>query len=237
MPKSKIIAIALGVYLIIMVAGGASYYAYSLQNKPVVAEKSVAAPAPKKESASPKEEPPQPTETKKAIETPTEDDKDNILKTLTEDTVNGITYYHYKKEKQPPSGIYLYPSVAESNTKCDLRLEVYYFYSIDDAKQTAWIFGDRADIDSGNKSTTLILSPKGLVKHMAKDASYLSESHTITLKKSEIGVMRDIAANGGGTITYYKIGGKARTEHISREDARRLRDTIKLYDIINAEYE
>lgn len=236
MPKSKIIAIALGVYLVIMVAGGASYYAYSLQNKPVVAEKNVTAPV-KKESAPSEEETPKPVETKKAIETPPKDEKDNILKTLTEDTVNGITYYHYKKEKQMPSGIYLYPSVAEGDTKCDLRLEVYYFYSIDDAKQTAWIFGDRADIDSGNKSTTLILSPKGLVKHMAKDASYLSESHTITLKQSEIAVMRDIAANGGGTITYYKIGGKSRTEHISREDARRLRDTVKLYDIINAEYE
>lgn len=239
--KSYIVLIAFAIYGLLMIIGGTVYYVYTVREERLAAqaaaraavteqvkEKSVAPTA--EEVAAEKAAAERAEQAKKL-----EQEKDALLDTMQEDTVNGITYYHYKKVRQPVSGVYLYPSVGVGNGKCFMRLEIYYFYSIDDPEQTAWVFGDRLDLHAASGAwTTLALNPQAMVKHVAKDASYLSETHTVTIADEAIAALRALGESGGKAV-YYQQGGKSRVQQLNREQMRHIHDMVRLYDIMKAE--
>lgn len=242
MRKAYIVLIAFAIYGLLMIIGGTVYYVYTVREERLAAQAAARGAVTEQVKENKSDEPTaeevaaQKAEAERATKArELAQEKDNLIGSLQEDTVNGITYYYYKKDRHPQSGVYLYPSVGVGNGKCILRLEIYYFYSIDDPEQTAWVFGNRLDMHAASGAwTTLGLNPQAMVKHVAKDASYLSESHTVSLEGDAIGALRALGESGG-QVVYYQQGGKSRVQQLNREQMRRLHDMVRLYDIIKAE--
>ena len=227
MKKSHIIAAALILYLMILSIGGAVYYAYSLQHAErlmKIDQETQQAIAERRQDA---DQATAKTEEAAASEPISED-----IKT---ETINGVTYYKHTWPVRLPSGVYLRPFIAVGNGVCVLKNDIYYFYSIDDPDQTAWIFGDRLSIVAGGQESVLPLDPSKLRKHMASDASWLAENYVMNADEQTLAAFRRIANAGSAYIVYYKQGGKARRHDLRPQEIQRIQEMVHLYDRLNRE--
>ena len=240
MKKAHIILAAVILYLLIMVIGGMAYYAYSLQHEEKAAQQEqaaqqeIAARRQAREAADKaKDGAIADAEAKKAQQKAAQ--RERAQGKMWEETINGVTYYKHHWPKKMPSGVYLRPFIATQNEICVLKNDIYYYYSITDEQQTAWIMGDRLDITAGGQTTTLVLDPSTMRKHMASDASWLSENYVMNADQATIDAFRRIAAAGAATIVYYKTDGKARSHELGGEEVQRIRDMVELYDTLRQE--
>lgn len=237
MKKSHIILAAAILYLLIMVIGGMAYYAYSVQHEQQQAkieqeaQQEIDARRQAREAAD------------KAREAKDEGEKprkaaarrERAAGEMWEETINGVTYYKHHWPKKLPTGVYLRPFVAAQNDRCVLKNDIYYYYSITDAEQTAWIMGDRLDIYAGGQTTTLQLDPSELRKHMSSDASWLSENYVMNADAATLAAFRQIIAAGAATLVYYKEGGKSRRHDMSAQEIQNIREMVELYDALRQE--
>lgn len=231
MKKSHIIWGAVILYLMIMVMGGTAYYVYSLKHEEKAArieqqeQAEIAARRQAREEAAAKEAP--------AAEKKKTDEKlDDLQGSMKMTTIQGVTYYKHRWPSKPETGVYLRPFVAERGDVCVLKNDIYYFYSITDEAQTAWIFGDRLSIYAGGQETIKILDPSEMRKRMASDASWLAENYVMNADEETIAAFRRIAASGSGYMVYYKEGGKSRRHDFTAEDVERIREMLELYDTL-----
>ena len=237
MKKSHIILAAVILYLLIMVIGFAAYYAYSVQHEQQQAkieqeaQQEIAARRQAREAADKARGDEETGEKpRKAVQRPERADSG-----MWEETIHGVTYYKHHWPKKLPTGVYLRPFVAAQNEHCVLKNDIYYYYSITDAEQTAWIMGDRLDIYAGGQTTTLQLDPKELRKHMSSDASWLSENYVMNADAATLAAFRRIIASGSATLVYYKEGGKARRHDMSAQEIQNIREMVELYDALRQE--
>ena len=233
MKKSHIILTAVVVYLIIMVVGGAVYYAYrqrpvaaSTAELPVTAVKVPTA----EEQAAAREAAAAETRAKQR-----ETRIDELKAVLKTETIHGVTYYRYDWPQRMPTGVYLRPFVAVGKGHCVLKNDVCYAYSIDDPQQTAWIDGDRLDILAGGQRTTLSFDPKSMHKQMASDASWLMEDYVTDAASAALEALRRVATSSDAEVIYYKQDGKSRQQMLSTEEIERVRVMVELYDLLSAE--
>lgn len=230
MKRSHIILGAVVLYLMILIVGGTAYYVYSLKHEEKAAQieqqeqAEIAARRQAREEAAAKESNEPEKKADKKL-----DDLQGSMKTT---TIHGVTYYKHRWPSKPESGVYLRPFVAERGDVCVLENDIYYFYSIADEAQTAWIFGDRLSIYAGGKETILVLDPSDMRKRVASDASWLAENYVMIADKEAIDALRRIAASGSGYMVYYKEGGKSRRHDFTAEDVEKIREMLELYDTL-----
>ena len=231
--KSHIILTAGVVYLVIMVVGGAIYYAYRQRPMAAPAEESsvaaVKAPSAEEQAAAKAAA----AEEEKAKQR--EKRIDELKAALKTETIHGITYYRYDWPQRMPTGVYLRPFVAVGNGRCVLKNDVCYAYSIDDPQQTAWINGDRLDILAGGQRTTLSFDPKTMHKQMAPDASWLMENYVTEADPDALAALHRVAAASNAELVYYKSDGKSRQQMLSAEEIERVRVMVELYELLAAE--
>ena len=246
MKRSHIIIGAVVVYILIMAVGGAAYY-YVAQEQKVQQEAKLTEKALQEKQKTPEElqreaekargeEIRRQEEAKEKAAAEAKEKKTRELKdSMVTETVAGMTSYKHKWLKKPEPGVYLRPFVMAGNGRCLLAYDVYYYYHISDPQQTAWIKGDHLDIVAGGQTTTVAFDPSKLNKHMASDAEWLSESYTLNANKSVIDAFKRILSVGGGSIVYYKSGGKSRSHELSATETKRIREMLELYEILAAE--
>lgn len=223
---------AVVLYLIIMVIGGAAYYAYSVQHDArqarleQQAQQEMADRKADRESVAP--------EKKQATEEVAKDGRvEQLSESMQMETRGGVTYYKSPWPVKPPSGVYLRPFVAERDGICVFKNDIYYFYAIDDPEQTGWIFGDRLDIHAGGQVTTWELDVSKLHKYMASDASWLSENYVMNADKKTMEAYRRIAKSDSAYLVYYKAGGKQRRHDLSTKELKWIREMVELYDTLS----
>ena len=233
MKKSHIIGGAVVLYLMIAVVGAVAYYVYDMKHEEKAAQMEqqaqaeLAARRQAREEAAAKEAP-----AKKEQEAEKKlDDLQGSIKTT---TIHGVTYYKHRWPSKPETGVYLRPFIAERGDACVLKNDIYYFYSIADESQKAWIFGDRLSIYAGGQETVLILDPSEMRKRVASDASWLAENYVMNADKETIDAFRRIAASGSGYMVYYKEGGKSQRHDFTAEDVERIGEMLELYDTLQA---
>lgn len=231
MKKSHIIIGAIILYLMILVVGGMTYYVYSIKHE----EKVTRAEQQEQAELAARHQEREKVAIRDAV---TEKEKesgkglDAIQNSMEATTIHGVTYYKHRWPSKPDSGVYLRPFIAERGGVCVLKNDIYYFYSIRDEAQTAWIFGDRLSIYAGGQETIRILDPSEMRKHMAADASWLAENYVMNADSETIDAFRRIVVGGSGYMIYYKEGGKSRRHDFSAEDIERIREVLELYDTL-----
>ena len=234
MSKKTIIIAALFLYIIIIGAGVAAYFVISNQPPKETAEKKEVVTAEQTSEPQVKEEtpeekiPPKPEEPKEA-QPSVEDEIDKLTATMEEKVRGGVTYYTYPYPDKPESGVYLRPFVAVGKETALLKNDVYYYYSIDDAVASAWIFGDHLYIEADGYTADIYLDPEYMRKRMAQDATWLSENHVRNADENTVQALEKIGSATRAVITYYKAGGNSRSQELSREDKRRIKNMVALY--------
>ena len=239
MKKSHIIAVAAVLYLLIMVIGVAAYFAYETEHAKVEKARQAAqtmtetAPAAKKQEKEPEEKVDPALIQAAAAKKAAEKKKQDLKGGMHSETINGVTYYKHTWPKKLAPGVYLRPFVAEGQGGCLLKNDVYYFYTIHDAEQTAWVMGDHLDIAAGGQTTTLSFDPSTMHKHMASDAEWLSENYVVNADKKTVAAFKRIAQSKQGSIVYYNSStGKARRHELSIEEVTRISEMVELYELL-----
>ena len=231
--KSHIILAALFIYLAMLVAGGAVYYAHR-QRPPVAPVKTPDAvtmktPSAEDQAAAKQAE----AEQQKAKQ---QEQRIETLKAgLKVETIHGVTYYRYDWPQRMPTGVYLRPYIAVGSGRCILKNDVCYSYSIDDPQKTAWINGDRLDIIVGGQRTTLVFDPGMMHKQMAPDAEWLMEDYVMDADAVSLAVLRQLAVSSYAEVVYYRHGGKSRQQILSAEELERIRVMVDLYELLAAQ--
>lgn len=260
MSNTKILVTALLTYIVVCVAGGAAYYYYTYMMPPPIEAEAGEVPPPPPPGpppGPPPEEQPEgadkaelarakaeaaakAAEEAKAKALAKQEARKNAavrernmarLTAAMEKNKNGtVTIYSYYKPDQPPSGLYLNPSLAVGRS-CRLQYEIYYYYNIKDGNGEAWIFGDSFVIKAGGKHYEFHLNPQKRQKALAPDAEWLSERYTGVADESWMEAFRAVAAAGYGTMTYYQQGGKSVTAEFSGPAYQHIKDMVELYDL------
>lgn len=246
MKKSHIIIGAVVVYILIMAAGVAAYY-YIAQEQKIQQEARLAAELQKEREKTPEElqreaQKAKEEELRRQAEEQERQKREKRKKrerelkdSMQEETINGITYYKYRWPKKPEPGVYLRPFVLAGGVRAAMAYDVYYYYHINDALQTAWINGDHLDIVAGGEVTTVALDFSKINKHMASDAEWLVESYSLNADKSVIAAFKRMLATGGGYIVYYHAGGKSRRHDLSAAEVKRIQEMMELYEMLAEE--
>lgn len=246
MSNTKILVTALLTYIVVCVAGGAAYYYYTYMMPPPIEAEAGEVPPPPPPGPPPEEktEEAQKAEMARAkaeaaAKAAEEAKKSAALRDIDrarltaamEKNKNGtVTIYSYYRPDQPPSGLYLNPSLAVGRS-CRLQYEIYYYYNIRDGNGEAWIFGDSFVIKAGGKHYEFSLNPQKRQKSLAPDAEWLSERYTGVADASWLEAFRAVAAAGYGTMTYYQQGGKSVTAEFSGPAYQHIKDMVELYDL------
>lgn len=247
MSNTRILVTALLTYLAVCVVGGGIYYYYSMMMPPPPSQEEAAGPP----GAAPPEEPqPGPEETPeekaKRLEAAAKEkerqqarleaikreaEMDKLESGMLKQKNGSVTIYSYPKSDQPPTGLYLRPSLAVGH-RARLQYEIYYYYNIDDGGGQAWIFGDHFVIKAGGKHYDFSLNPDKRQKDIATDAQWLSERYTGVADASWQEALHAVASAGYGTMTYYQQGGKSVTAEFSGKAYQQVKDMVALYDLM-----
>ena len=255
MSNTRILVTALLTYLAVCVVGGGIYYYYSMMMPPPPSQEEAAGPP----GAAPPEEPqPGPEETPeekaKRLEAAAKEaeaqkakekerqqarleaikreaEMDKLESGMLKQKNGSVTIYSYPKSDQPPTGLYLRPSLAVGH-RARLQYEIYYYYNIDDGGGQAWIFGDHFVIKAGGKHYDLPLNPDKRQKDIATDAQWLSERYTGVADASWQEALHAVASAGYGTMTYYQQGGKSVSAEFSGKAYQQIKDMVALYDLM-----
>lgn len=233
----KIIMIALSFYTAILVIGGAAYFALNEKKAEMppaqaVTEQNEQA---KKEAAEAKERA-EAAEKAAKEQAAKADQRQKLAASLEVEKKNGLTLYTGNYPKKPAPGVYLRPFVVSDGASYALKFDVYYYYNINDPQQTAWVHGDALDASVDGVSYHLVFNAHDRRDKMSPDAENLAENYVHDATKEETALLRAIGQAQSVSITYYQQStGEARSQTLSREDIRKIRDMIAFYDTTTGE--
>lgn len=222
MGKKKIIAIACGVYVLILLIGGAVYFSLSQQTAQNAAEQST-------ETVSQTAK----TEKNNAAEEKVRDQKEKeLLANLTVEDHGALTLYTNDYPKKPSPGVYLRPFVATDGSRYVLKFDLYYYYNIKDGEQTAWIHGDTLDVDIDGTRQTLDFVPQERWDKMSQDAENLAENYVQDATPTELTILKRIGQAKSVTLHYYqKESGEGRSQQLTQEEMTKIRNMVAFYKL------
>lgn len=252
--KKMILISAVAIYFVLMLAAGLTYLLMSCI-MPAPTEAQTAMPVAAEEK---KEAPPKPTEPEQNKKPPKEKEdpakkareeaakekirssnravwgSDRTFRELTsgmKETVRGnVTFYTHPYSSKPLSGVYIRPFVIKGHSDAILKNDVYYYSSLEDSELN-WVHGDALDINADGQIISWRFDATKRRDHLAKSAENLSENYVETATDATLRDLKTIGNANNVTVTYYKIGGGARTSALSRENIRYIRDMVKLYEL------
>ena len=147
------------------------------------------------------------------------------------ETVRGsVTFYTHNYDEKPPSGIYIRPFVIQGKTDAILKNDVYYFVSLDDPAY-GWIHGDTLEINADGQIILWTFDPAKRHDKLGKGAESITESYVETASNARINDLKTIGNATNVTVYYSLGGGNGRSAKLSRENLRRIRDMLELYEI------
>ncbi|WP_294156773.1 hypothetical protein [uncultured Selenomonas sp.] len=239
----KIIMIAVGVYVAILVIGGAAYFALSEKkaelppDRPEVLEsKDTAEPSEAKRKAEEAKARAEAAEKAAKEQAARAAERDKLVQSLTVEKRSGLTLYTHDYPKKPAPGVYLRPFVVSDGVTYALKFDIYYYYNIDDPQQTAWVHGDALAATVDGQPFHLTFHAKDRRDKMSPDAENLAENYVHDATDDEIALLHAIAQAGSVRITYYQQAtGEERSQTLSREDIRKIHDMMAFYDSVAAE--
>lgn len=235
----RIILIALAVYAALVVIGGGVFFALHRQKdelppRPEVTQSQDAEEAARR-AAEAEARAAAAEEAAKAAEAKQEQ-RDALVNALEIEKKNGLTLYTGHYPKKPAPGVYLRPFIVSDGVSYALKFDVYYYYNIDDPQQTAWVHGDALAANVDGQSYHLTFHAKDRRDKMSPDAENLAENYVHDATKEEIALLHAIAEAGSVRITYYQqAAGDERSQTLSREDIKKVRDMMAFYDAVAQE--
>ncbi|MBR2216397.1 MAG: hypothetical protein IJ849_11685 [Selenomonadaceae bacterium] len=147
----------------------------------------------------------------------------------------GVTLYTFSDGSKMSSGVHLRPFVMRGYEDVVLKNEICYYYSIYDDIPTNWVHGDALSVQADGQTFWFQLDPDKRRDHLASDAESLTERFVSTADDNALAMLRAVAKAGNVTLYYYKTGGVGCTTVMSREELRRIRDMVELYDLLSVE--
>ena len=230
-------------YLILMAAGGAAYYAV-LQRPP--ADRQAASGEPKAEAsdAARKE-----AEGKRAAEKKTAEEeakkrleaaeqrakqREELIAGMQVITRGGVTYYTYHHDEHPMSGVYLRPFIAERDGDCVLKNDVYYYSSLED-ENYGWLHADHLDVNADGYTVTLAFDSGKRRDKLGKGAESVTENYVVNADPATIQMLKAVGNASHVTLHFYQAGSPGTVSDLGRADIRRVRDMVTLYELFQAE--
>lgn len=241
-------------YLILMAAGGAAYYA--VLQKPAMERGTAAEPGENGQQARNESEDAKRMEAEKKAEEKKREEaekkareverarkweesrkREERMEELTAGmrviTRGGVTYYTYPHDEQM-SGIYLRPFIAEREGEIVLKNDVYYYSSLED-ENYGWLRADRLDVDADGYVTTLAFDPSKRRDRLGKGAESVTENYVTNADAVTIQMLKAVGNASHVTLHFYQAGTGGAVWPLGREDIRRVRDMVALYELMQAE--
>ena len=246
MQKKYIIIIAVTFYLMIMLAGGIAYFVLSSRqqeatNAPVstMLQEEMSEGNATLDTDNTIENKEQASKTDMTVANKAEPihpdyDLNSLLANVNESVHDGITFYTHDYEKWPPTGIYLRPFIVRGES-CLLKNDVLYAYSIHDGQGEPWVHGDALDINADGQTFTIKFNPKKRHDNVSTGADHITENYVVTATAEMVNILRAVAYANQVTLYYYQQGQSGRSYALSRDDIRRVKEMVNLYDLLSLE--
>ena len=238
---------ALIMYLILMAAGGAAYYA--VLQRPSVDRQTQAA-SEKTDAKDPKasqtgaqemkakaaEKKAAAEEAKKRMEAAKQREKlrEELISGMQVVTRGGVTYYSYRHDEQPMSGVYLRPFIAERDGDCVLKNDVYYYSSLED-ENYGWLHADHLDVNADGYTVTLAFDSGKRRDKLGKGAENVTENYVVNADPVTVQMLKAVGNASNVTLHFYQAGSAGTVSAMGRADIRRVRDMVTLYELFQAE--
>lgn len=228
----KIIGIAFCAYAVIIGAGGAAYYVLSQRPAPPAAQQTAQRePTAAEQAEAQRRE--QELAAKRAREAELAAQVDALQQQLGSTLRNGVTYYGFPDQSMPAPGVYLRPYTCYDGQGLNVKVDIFYHYTIDDGTNIAWIHGDHLAVSCDGQSYDFPLDGKTRHDITASDASGLSEHYVLTAKTDMLKMLQQAGQAGNVTIRYYQAAnGKARTHTLTTAERQHIRDVMQLYKLM-----
>ena len=241
---------ALILYLILMVAGGAAYFAVLQRPAPesrTVMETETAsgkdgeppsAKAEKKAEEKRKEEAQKSTReeerTRKREESRKREQRmEELIAGMKVVTRGGVTYYTHPHDERM-TGVYLRPFIAEKDGEIVLKSDVYYYSALED-ENYGWLHADRLDVNADGYMVTLAFDPSKRRDRLGKGAESVTENYVTNADAATIQMLKAVGNASHVTVRFYQEGTSGSVQPLGREDIRRVRDMMLLYELMQAE--
>lgn len=222
--------------LFLMVGGGATYYAV-LQRPAVGTEDGTAAKdlpgktdgeAEAKRTAREKER-----ADRREAKRQRDKQKEQLLSGMKVVLRNGAAYYTCHNDPEM-SGIYLRPFIVEREGEYLLKNDVYYCSLLEDPDY-GWIHGDRLDVQADDFWATFAFDASKRRDKLGKGAESLTENYVVNADAATVEMLKAVGNASHVTLHFYKEGSQGSVQILGREDIRRVRDMMALYEILKAE--
>lgn len=229
-------------YLILMAAGGAAYYA--VQQRAGAENVATASAVGKSDAETEKEKEkadPEAERKKRAEERAKRQEEERKRQKQREDLVsgmkvvtrNGTTYYSHPHDEQT-SGIYLRPFIAERDGECVLKNDVLYYSTLEDANY-GWVHGDHLEVQADGATVILAFDSTKRRDKLGKGAETVTEHYVVNADEKAVQMLKAVGNAANVTLRFYQEGSYGASHPLGRQDIRRVRNMVALYEMMKAE--
>ena len=235
---------ALILYLILMAAGGAAYFA--VLQRPVQERPAEASVETAKDKAAGKDlgtKDAKDAEKKAAREAADkrleaakqrEKQRAELVSGMQVITRNGTTYYSYHHDEHPMPGVYLRPFIVERDGISVLKNDVYYYSSLE-SENYGWLHADHLDVNADGYAMTLAFDAAKRRDKLGKGAESVTENYVVDADKNTVQMLKAVGNASNVTLRFYQAGTPGTVSALGREDIRRVRDMVTLYELMQAD--
>ena len=149
-------------------------------------------------------------------------------------TRGGVTYYSYHHDEHPMSGVYLRPFIAERDGDCVLKNDVYYYSSLED-ENYGWLHADRLDVNADGYAVTLAFDAGKRRDRLGKGAENVTENYVTNVDAVTLQMLKAVGNASQVTLRFYQEGTAGAVSTLGRADIRRVHDMVTLYELMQAE--
>lgn len=229
----KVVGVALFIYAVMLGAGGTAYYVLSQRQPPAPVETQPVEKGPTPEELAEAQRREAERAAKRAREEELAQQVDALKQQLGSKIVNGVTYYGFPSREMPAPGVYLRPYTCYDGNGLNVKMDIYYHYTIDDGTNIAWIHGDHLAVNCDGQSYDFALNKQNRHDITASDATGLSEHYVMTATEPMLSMLKQAAQAESVSIQYYQAAnGKVRSHTLTADERVHIAQVMQLYKLM-----